>query len=72
MPRHVRAEAKRGLTPIPQDMPKNCAALSKELQHPCHAQMIALALRRSEARKHRALRDADKFYNGVYRQFKAQ
>lgn len=72
MPRHVSAEAKRGLSVEPKGLPEKCKPTIKEQQEVCRAQVVALELRRSEARKHRALRDANKFYDGVVRQYKAQ
>ena len=64
-PAHVIAEAKRGAVNVSKVDTKKCAAVAKEAQSACAAQLVALAIRRSEIRKARALRDAKKHHDSI-------
>lgn len=64
-PEHVRREAKRPRVAITTALPKECAPLQKEAQADCRARLLLAALRRSEGRKDRALKDAMKHIEGA-------
>lgn len=64
-PEHVKREAKRPRVAVTTAMPKECAPLQKEAQADCRARLLIVALRRSEGRKDRALKDAVNHIEGA-------
>ena len=64
-PSHVVAEAKRGPVVVGKVDTKKCDAGPATQKEACKAQLVALAIRRSEIRKARALRDAKKHHDSI-------